>query len=255
MIILAAAFLNSFFLALAYPDDADELKVKAEELYHTHHLAPGRFEQAIEAYEKVLAMRPNDYKVLWKLSEMHEVRAEMLGEKDRQRRVALWKKGIEYGKSAIEADPKGKEGHFYYMANMGALARTEGGVALVWRFRAIKKEMDKTLELDPNYAPGLVARAQYLTEMPGVLGGDDEEALRLYKRALESDPTFTIAYYYMAQIHARHKRYDEAIGKLEKVIQHKNPENYANWVTIDRPWSERLLKEILRDKAVMQKAQ
>jgi tetratricopeptide (TPR) repeat protein len=206
-------------------------------------------DEAIDLYEKALALRPKEYYILWKLAEMLQMYGQTLGEDAKERKIALWEKGVQYGKMAVKVNPNGKEGHFYYMANMGALAQIKGAFNSAWNFLKIKKEMDKTLELDPQFAPALVARAQYLTELPGILGGKDEkEAMQLYKQALEADPRYLLPYYYMAQLDARHRRYDEAIAKLKKIIDCKEPAHYANWVTQERPWAERFLKEILREK-------
>ena len=233
----------------AHAEDADELIKHGEALYMTHHLAPGRYDQAIGSFEKALTLRPDDYYILWKLSEMFQIYGQILSDSAKERKIALWKKGVEYGKRAVDANPNGKEGHFYYMANMGALAQIKGALTSGWRYRKIKKEMDRTLELDPNFPPGLVARAQYLTELPGILGGRNEkQAMQLFKRALEIDPDYLIPYYYMAQLDARHRRYDEAIEKLNRIINCKDPGHYANWVMQDRPRAERLLKEILEER-------
>lgn len=238
-----------FFPLLAassvFADKADEYISKGNALYLTYHLAPGRYEQAISFYEKALKIRPNDYGVLWRLSEMYESYGEMLAHNDKERKIASWEKGIEYGKRAVHVNTNGGEGHFFYMANMGALARIKGSWMSIWKFRRIKKEMDKTLELDPDYPPALVARAQYLTEMPGIFGGDEQEAVRLYNRALEIDPGYIAALYYLAQIDVKHMRYDEALAKLNKAFNCKAPWNPGHAATIVRPWSERLQEKIL----------
>ena len=249
LLLLRGMLLTVFLVPAVNADEADELIKKGEELYQTRHLAEGRYDQAVEAYERALALRPNDYRILWKLSQILHHYGLVLDDKAKDRKIALWEKGVRYGKRAAEVNPNGKEGHFYYMANTGALAQIKGTLTSLWHYRTIKKEMDRTLELDPRFAPALVARAQYLTELPGIFGGNNEkEAMRLYERALESDPDYLLVYYYMAQIDARQRRYDEAIARLKKIIECAEPANYANWATQERPWAEKLLKEVLKEK-------
>lgn len=222
----------------------EDLLKRGDELYCTHHLAPGRLDEAIGCYEQALALKPADYTILWKLSEMHQIYGMLLGDREKAKKEALWEKGMEYGRRAVEVSPAGKEGRFYYMANMGALARERGALQSVWKFRKIRKELERTLEIDPDYAPALVAKAQYLTELPGVLGGSEEEAARLYERALRVDPDYGIARYYLAELEARRGRYEQALALIEKILAPPQTVCIANWAAIDRPWAEKLLEEI-----------
>ncbi len=247
-IITAILFIILFFSQGVYAKEAPEYIDRGEQLYRTHHLAPENFKQAIACYEKALALKPNDYQILWRLSEIYQIYGQTLEDDQKQKKIALWKKGTKFGKKAAEVNPAGKEGHFYYMGNMGALVKFQGTFTSILKIHKIKKEMDITFELDPDYPPVLVARAQYLTELPGFFGGDEEEARGIYNRILEIDPNFLIAYYYLAELDLKHKRYDEAIIKLNKIIDAKNVSNYANWVKLDRRWAEKLLKEILVNK-------
>lgn len=230
--------------AAAADGQLEELLRKGDEFYCTHHLAPGRLDEAIRCYEQALSLKPGEYRILWKLSEMHQIYGMLLGEQEKTKKEALWEKGMEYGRRAVEVFPAGKEGHFYYMANMGALAQERGALQSVWKFREIRKELDRTLEIDPNYAPALVAKAQYLTEMPGLLGGSDEEAVRLYERALRADPDYGIARYYLAELHAKRGQYEQALARIEEVLVPPQTDCIANWAAIDRPWAERLREGI-----------
>jgi tetratricopeptide (TPR) repeat protein len=232
-----------------YASEVEAYLERGDELYQSHHLAAGRFQEALRWYEQALALRPDDYEILWKLSRRYQIYGQTLSQAERERKLALWEKGLQYGRKAVEVNPEGKEGHFYYMANMGAAAQLKGALTSLWKFRRIKKEMDTTLELDPDYPPILFARAQYLTEMPGIFGGDEQEAMRLYQRVVELDPTYLLAYVCMARIHARHKRFDEATADLNKVLICQNPGNYANWLKIDRYRAEELLEAIQREQA------
>ena len=160
-----------------------------------------------------------------------------------------WKKGVAYGRRAVEANPDGKEGHFYYMANIGAIAQAKGTLTSLWKLRKIKREMDRTLEIDPNYPPALLARAQFLMEMPGVFGGDKQEALRLCARVIRLDPDHLPTYVTMARLLAAEGRYDEAVANLNKVLLCEKPRQEANYLKIDRPRAEAVLEDIKREES------
>jgi tetratricopeptide (TPR) repeat protein len=235
--------------SLVHADQVEEYWQNAEELYESHHLAPDRFEQALKWYEKAVALRQNDYELLWELSKRYQIYGQTLGDDQKKQKLTAWKKGLEYGERAVEVNPNGKEGHFYYMANMGAIVQLKGMLTSLWKFRKIKKQMDRTLAIDPNWPPILLARAQYLMEMPGIFGGDKEEAMRLCQRVIELDPDHLPTYVCMAQLLADEGRYDEAIASLDKVLLCEEPRQYPNYLKVDRPRAEAVLEEIMKKTA------
>lgn len=230
-----------------HADQAAEYWQKGEGLYETHHLAPDRFDQALEWYERAIALRPNDYELLWEMSERYQIYGQTLGDDQKNEKLEHWKKGVEYGRRAVEANPDGREGHFYYMANIGAIAQLKGTLRSLWELRKIKQEMDRTLEIDPNYPPALLARARFLMEMPGVFGGDKQEALRLCTRVIRLDPDQLPTYIAIARLLAAEGHYDEAVENLNKVLLCEKPRQEANYLKIDRPLAEAVLEEIMRE--------
>jgi len=247
--VAAATILLGLILVLgtgsaAPAGDMEIFKEEGERLYRTHHLAPGMFEQAIRMYEKALSLQPDDYETLWNLAKLCQIYGQSLPAAEKQRKIVFWEKGRTYGERAMEVNPDGKEGHFYYMSNLGSIVQIKGKLTSLWNLRRIKQEMDRTLELDPDFPPALVARAQYLTQMPGLFGGDEQEAMRLYLRAVEKDPAYYIAYYYMAELEAEERRYKEAEAHLNRIIECPEQDRVGSWATIDLPWAQKLLREI-----------
>lgn len=228
----------------AVASEADDYLRIGKELYLTYHLAPKRLDHAIAGYEKALAMRPGDYEILAALAELYHMKGQGLGEDRKDERLASWEKGAAYGERAIAANPKGKEGHFYTMANIGAAAQLKGLLTSIRKFRRIKQELDRTLELDPAWPPALVAKAQYLTEMPGLFGGSDKEARRLYQRAAELDPHCSVGSVFLAGLQADSKEYTEAFASLRKVLFCRNSGNCGNWALVDCPKAVRMLERI-----------
>ena len=230
-------------------NEVDTLKKQGDILYETHSEDPGKFPLAIMMYEQAIEKAPNDYDALWKVSRMCQVYGQTLPEDQRKRKISVWKKGQDYGKRAVEVNPDGKEGHFYYMSNLGAVVQAKGKLSGLWNVRKIKKAIDKTLEIDPDFPPALVARARYLTQMPGLFGGDRKEALALYERAVEVDPGYYVAYYYLAEMKAEDRQYDEAVANLNKILHCPEQDRTGSWATIDRVWAENLLEEIREEQA------
>jgi len=229
-------------------DEGQAYKEQAERLYRTHHEAPDRLPDSIRMYELALKVLPEDYEALWNLAKVCQIYGQSLPQEAKKEKIHLWEKGMAYGERAMAVNPDAKEGHFYYMSNLGSIVQARGKLSSLWNLRRIKRELDRTLELDPDFPPALVARAQYLTRMPGLFGGDPQEAMRLYQRALKVDPGYYIAYYYMAELYAERGQYDLAVESLNKIIHCPEEDRTGSWVTVDLPWSEKLLREVLQKK-------
>jgi tetratricopeptide (TPR) repeat protein len=248
------AWLSILFLtatvSTAPADQADAYWHKGEELYEAHHLAPGRFEEALAYYEKAVALRPGDYRFLWELSKRYQIYGQTLGEDQRRQKLKAWKKGARHGRRAVDAEPNGKEGHFYYMANLGAIAQLKGTLDSLWRFPKIRNHMENALRLDPDWPPALLAKAQYLMEIPGLFGGDKEEARSLLQRVVELDPDHLPTYVALARLLTLEGRYEEALASLDKVLLCEKPRHVANYVKVDRPRAEAVRDEIMKKRSV-----
>lgn len=243
---LACAALLALCAGPLHAGDAARYKQQGEALYWAPHQTPDRLLEAIRMYEQALAQDPDDYETLWTLSKICQICGQALPPEARQRKIDLWEKGRAYGDRAREVNPSGKEGHFYAMSNLGSLVQIKGKLSGLWNVRRIKGGIDRTLELDPDFPPALVARAQYLTRMPGLFGGDEKEALRLYERALALDPRYYIAYYYLADLYAGKGQYGRALDSLDRIIHCPQEDRNGSWYSIDLPWAEALRREILR---------
>ena len=245
---VAAAAASLLHGAYALSNEVQAYRDEGDRLYRTHHEAPDRFPEAIRLYEEALRKRPGDYQTLWRLAMFCQNYGRTLPAGETDEKLRLWEKGMAYAKRAIEANPEGKEGHFYYMGNLGAIVQARGTFSSLWHLRRIKRGMDRTLELDPDFPPALVARAQFLTRVPGLFGGDEQEALRLYLRALEVDPGYHIARYHLAEMYAGKGRYDEALESLNRIIDCPEDERGATWYAMDLPSAQSLLREILHQR-------
>jgi TolB-like protein len=80
-----------------------------------------------------------------------------------------------------------------------------------WDWDGAKREFERSLELDPNYAEGHRAYAIYLLTMRR-----DEQALTEAKRAQELNPLSSVIGVELATALTRVGRYDEAIERLRK---------------------------------------
>ncbi|MBB5058387.1 tetratricopeptide (TPR) repeat protein [Granulicella aggregans] len=140
-------------------------------------LADGHYRRAEVAIRAALARTPNDAHYLSDLS------------------IVDWAfnrldSAIANGEKAVAADPRSAEAHAHLGDALGAkLASSNAGtfekIALVHRFR---KEVDKTLEFDPNDVDALQDLAQFYWNAPGMVGGDKNKARQTADRLFPISP-------------------------------------------------------------------
>ncbi|MBW2614859.1 MAG: hypothetical protein JRD02_01625 [Deltaproteobacteria bacterium] len=121
-----------------------------EDLVAAGNAAFQRFDNqaAMESYQKALETDPQCYEAAWKLARAYID----LGEKltDKEQRKAYYLKAHELAKRAVEIDPKAAKGHLYLSISLGRVALDAGGKEKVRLSKEIKREVDKTLAIDPN---------------------------------------------------------------------------------------------------------
>jgi Tfp pilus assembly protein PilF len=159
-------------------------------------------------------------------------------------KIRIYEEGAEFAKTAVKADPNSPDAHFFYGANIGRTAELKGIFNALGIAAEVKKELDKTVELDPGHALGLNALAVYYMEMPGLFGGCIEKCEGLLFKAKESDPNLSMTYVNLGKLYIKLGKRDLAKAALETVINMKNPSKPAFYALDDKPDAEKLLKDL-----------
>ena len=99
-------------------------------------------------------------------------------------RITLLKEGLRLAEIAVERDAEDAHAHFAVFCNLGKLVERQGvRLSTVRSVRRLQYEIDRTLELSPDYVEALEAKGRFLSRLPGWLGGDDREAATYLARA------------------------------------------------------------------------
>jgi hypothetical protein len=99
-------------------------------------------------------------------------------------REALLQIGLQLAEIAVETDPGDPHAHFAVFCTLGKIAeRQRIGLETTRTVRRLRHEVDRTLELAPEYVPALLGKAEMLLRLPRWLGGDPDEARRCLARA------------------------------------------------------------------------
>jgi TPR repeat protein len=103
-------------------------------------------------------------------------------------KMQWYRRGKELADLAVIQDDGSAEAHFALFANWGRWLQTDGWLKNSYRLPAVWKELDRTLELDPNHPDALAAKGGMYLQLPRFLGGDVEKAVPLLVRSIELDP-------------------------------------------------------------------
>src|SRR5207244_12505584 len=100
-------------------------------------------------------------------------------------KAALLKRGLALAEETVAQDDRDARAHFAVFCNLGKQLELHGrGVGSLVALRQLRREVDRTLELAPDFPDALVGKASLLLGMPGVLGGDAAKAETLLRRAI-----------------------------------------------------------------------
>ena len=102
-------------------------------------------------------------------------------------RLAAYREGLRDAEAAVSADDENADAHYAVFANHGRIMLLEGGVANPFNVYVVNRELNRTLELNPNHVDALAAKGDMLRQLPRLLGGDLHEAAQYLRRAIELD--------------------------------------------------------------------
>ena len=107
-------------------------------------------------------------------------------------RMSILSLGQQRAEEAVRENPQDPMAHFALFCNLGKRAGIRRGAlgffAILGDVGRIRREIDYTLALAPDYPAALAAKGQMLTELPVLFGGDPEKGRRLLQRAASLDP-------------------------------------------------------------------
>ncbi|HEX2056618.1 MAG TPA: hypothetical protein VHF07_08990, partial [Nitrospiraceae bacterium] len=105
---------------------------------------------------------------------------------DRATRLAHFEKGQVLGERAVAADEASPDAHFSLFCNLGELMRLdgEGNLSSLLGFSRMMKELDRTLQLDPNHLDALSAKGTLLVRLPSFLGGDKRQGEAILRQVI-----------------------------------------------------------------------
>ena len=138
----------------------------------------------------------------------------------RDERQAHFQQGQALSERAVALDGQSAEAHFAVFCNMGELMRLDGEtLSSMFQLRHLTAEIDRTLELNPDYTEAMAAKGILLIRLPRLLGGDVEKGETLLRRVLQKDPNAVESRLMLAKTCESRGDRDEALAFATRALQ------------------------------------
>lgn len=105
---------------------------------------------AVAAYDKALALDPNNYEALWRDSRSTVDLAS--ADSNSEQRSAMYKTAQDYAARAVQANPNGADGHFVLAESLGRMALTLGARDRVKYAAKVRDQAMECLKIEPKHA-------------------------------------------------------------------------------------------------------
>ena len=146
-------------------------------------------------------------------------------------RVGLLDRALAQAERAVADDDGDALAHFAVFCSLGGKMRRAGaGVGALVELRRLRREIDRTLELAPDFADALAGKGALLLDAPRVLGGDPKDAERLLRRALEIDPDYLGPRFDLVRTLRARGAKDEAHAEAERALEIARRKNDADGI-------------------------
>lgn len=207
------------------PDQIKAAILQAETLFKQREDVP-KLKEAVNTLGEVRDWRQPDFEVEWKYSRMNY----FLGKQttDQKEAEAIFGRGRDAGTIAARLEPNRAEGHFWFGANLGELARMDPLVTGIKSVSDIRAAMNKVIEIDPKYQNSSAYDALAQIELESRLtGGSAEKAAELLQTALATERDNANLHLHLAVAFLALKRNDEARKQIDTLMSMKQSPEYA----------------------------
>ncbi len=187
-------------------------------------------QKALEKYTEALALAPNDYEILWRLSRTFVDIGEHLAHKtdaEKQKQLEFYEKSLDFAKKAITENPKGAMGYTREAIANGRIALFRGIWESLDLVKQTRADCEKAISLDSTepaayYVLGRtnakVCERPRIIRWPLGLGwANMDDAIKNYEKAIELRPTFIMYRLDCARAYIEMDEYEKAREHLTKI--------------------------------------
>lgn len=187
-----------------------------------------KLRQAIATLSKARNPDQRNYEVEWKFAKY----CYFLGkaERNEDEAVEAFEKGRDAGKIASRVDKDKPDGHFWYAANMGELARISPVTEGLKTVDDIREEMTAVIAIQPEYQNGSAYDGLGQLELAtrGLKGGSTEKAVEYLEKGVKVSPDNANIRLHLAEAYFVLKKDADARKQLNVLFELKPNPDYIN---------------------------
>ena len=156
-------------------------------------------------------------------------------------RAALLDRTLKDAEQALASNEKDALAHFAVFCTLGERMQLDGvSLAAISNLRRLRREIDRTLELAPDFADALAGKGALLTDLPRVLGGDAAAGERVLRQALVVEPDYLSPRRRLAELLLGQGRRDEARHEAQALLVAAEHKQVAEDVSAARALLDRI---------------
>jgi FimV-like protein len=187
-------------------------------------------QKAFEKYNEALALSPNDYEILWRLSRTYVDIGEHLPDKtdvEKQKQLEWYEKSLDFAKKAVAANPKGAMGYTREAIANGRIALFRGIWESLDLVKQIKADCEKAITLDSTEAAAyyvlgrtnakVCEKPKFIRWPLGIGWANMDDAVKNYEKAIELRPSFIMYRLDCARAYVEMDEYGKAREHLTKI--------------------------------------
>lgn len=187
-------------------------------------------QKALEKYVEALALSPNNYEILWRLSRTYVDIGEHLPNKtdaEKQKQLETYEKSLDFAKKAVAVNAKGSMGYARRAIANGRIALFRGIWESIDLVKQTKADCEKAIELDSTNAAAYyvlgrthakVCEKPRIVRWPLGLGwANMNDAIKNYEKSIELRPSFIMYRIDCARAYVEKDEYAKARSHLLKI--------------------------------------
>jgi len=201
--------------------------LREAELLFDRRSDPENLRNAVKTLGRVRNPDNRNFEVEWKFSKYSYFLGKV--ETDQTKAAEIFEKGRDAGRIATRLEPEKPDGHFWFGANLGELAKMSPLTVGLKSVDDIRGAMDKVIATAPEYqgASAFDALGQLEMATRSFKGGTAQRAVEYYQNGLSLSPDNANLHVHLAEAYLALKRDKDARKEIDTLLTMKPNPDYA----------------------------